>query len=588
MTEEAGSVDQNKTDNEMLGGLANINSALDESSIVAVVSPDGEIIYVNSKLCELSQYTEQELFDPSSAHPFLLDSAFHNAEFSAEIWRTITGGNVWRGEIRGRAKDGSSYWVHTTIVPYMDKANRPERFVAIGHNITQLKLAEEALKESEERYRFLAYYDALTELPNRDYFKRELGDFLEKKQGRPLSILCLDVDRFNIINDSMGQHFGDTLLKAIGIRLVQSLSAGTLISRQSGDAFLVMLQESTENEASQIAKSILHAFSQPFDFEKQEVYISLSIGISTFGDNSKDSDSLIKSAEMAMYRAKEHGGNHYRFYSAEMARQLLQGMYMEYGMRKALEKGQFRVYYQPKIDLQTGEIVGSEALIRWNHPEKGMIPPSDFIPIAEETGLIVPIGEWVLREACLQNRKWMDRGFTPLRVSVNLSLRQFLQADLVQKVEGILQETGIHPENLMLEITESTAMHHVEQVVSTLIALKKLGLGLALDDFGTGYSSLSYLKAFPLDMIKIDKSFVHDMLLDSYDESLIEAIIKVAHSLNISVLAEGVENKEQWKALKAKKCNEAQGYLFSHPLSHLDFESYLRGLGSKRIVVEIA
>jgi diguanylate cyclase (GGDEF)-like protein/PAS domain S-box-containing protein len=559
-------------EDELLGALANFKYALDEATIVMVTDSKGSITYVNSKLCEISKYSKEELLGRD--HRFV-HAGTQSMGFYQEMWSTMIAGEVWRGKVKNNVKDGGFYWVDTTIVPVKNELGSPIQYISICHDITQHKQAEEALRISEERYRFLSYCDALTGFCNRDFFKKELETSLQSCGKAPMSIMVLDVDRFKFINDAMGQDFGDRVLKGIGILLAGKLNIDALISRQSADKFVVMLPETGTELACQIAQTILSALEEPLIIADYEVYISLSIGISTSPAHGHDSESLIKSAELAMNRIKESGGNQFLLYNSDMAQKLLGALYTEYGLRKALEQGHFTVHYQPKVNVRTGELLGSEALVRWKHPERGLLSPAEFIPIAEQTGLIVPMGDWVLREACRQHQAWRDEGYPPMRVSVNLSLRQFLQSDLVAKVERILGETGFNPRDLMLEITESTIMEHTDHVVATLKALKSLGIQLAMDDFGTGYSSLSRIKLFPLDMVKIDQSFIKNMLTDPYDDSIIEAIIKVAHSLNITVLAEGVEQAEQWTALKEKQCDEAQGYLFSKPLGKFEFESQI-------------
>jgi diguanylate cyclase (GGDEF)-like protein len=378
--------------------------------------------------------------------------------------------------------------------------------------------------------------------------------------------LFLDADRFKTINDTLGHDAGDDLLKQIATRLTACLRAGDTVSRLAGDEFAVVLP-SVENaiDTRHLAQRLLDCFVEPFRLKEQRIYITASIGVTLYPGDATTVEGLLKNADTAMYRAKDAGRNNYQFYSTDMHTHAVERLKLENALRGATERGELVLHYQPLVDLKSGQIEGMEALLRWNHPELGLVPPLEFIPLAEETGLIIPIGEWVLRSACAQTRAWQAAGLPPLRLSVNLSARQF-QKDLVGMVASVLEETGLEPKYLELELTESVVMKNPEAAVATLDALDRMGVRLSIDDFGTGYSSLSYLKRFPIDTLKVDRSFVRDIPGDADDMLITTGIIGLAHSLGIQVVAEGVETSAQLSFLRAQNCDAMQGYYFSKPL----------------------
>ncbi|MGZ6507244.1 MAG: putative bifunctional diguanylate cyclase/phosphodiesterase, partial [Tumebacillaceae bacterium] len=369
----------------------------------------------------------------------------------------------------------------------------------------------------------------------------------------------------------------DVFLQQVAIRLADCLPDGGTISRHGGDEFTLILPHVGEmREAEEVAERIIETMTDPYHLLGHELFSSISIGISMYPDDGDDLDTLIKNADMAMFLAKEQGGNNYKIYNTKLNESAHERMVLETKLRKAIERGELQLNYQPKLDLATNRITGMETLVRWNNPDLGFISPGVFIPVAEETGLIVEIGEWVLRTACAQNKAWQDAGYAPLRVAVNLSARQFVNHDLVQTVRNVLQETGLDPNWLELEITESILMQNTEEIIATLHVFKQMGIQIAIDDFGTGYSSLSYLKRFPIDSLKIDQSFVRDITDDLNDAEIATAIISLGHSLNLKVIAEGVETTAQQNFLVGKLCDEMQGYLFSRPLTTGDFEKLLQ------------
>jgi diguanylate cyclase (GGDEF)-like protein/PAS domain S-box-containing protein len=450
---------------------------------------------------------------------------------------------------------------------------------------------EERLLEKEARLNFLANYDSLTGLPNRSLLCDRLQHAMARarRSGSSVALLLLDLDRFKTINDSLGHEVGDRLLREVAHRLKGFVREVDTLARFGGDEFAIILEEAADlQKAVRVAQTVLNELSRAMTLDGFQLYVTASVGVSVFPDDGTELESLLQHAEVAMYRAKETGRNGYQFYRPEMNTRTRERLLLENGLRQAVEKQQLVLYYQPKVDLSSGQLTGVEALLRWRHPELGMVSPVDFIPLAEETGLIVPIGEWVLRTACDQAQSWQKSGLPPLRVAVNISGRQFRQTDFVNMVEEVLAQTGLDPRWLELEITESVVMENVEETILTLTALKARGLQLAIDDFGTGYSSLSYLKRFPITSLKIDRSFIHEVGTDPNDAAIASSVIALAQAMSLEVVAEGIETDAQLRFLVARGCTEGQGYLFSRPLPPAELELFLarwsneRGLTSGR------
>ena len=445
---------------------------------------------------------------------------------------------------------------------------------------------------AEEKIRFLAHYDSLTGLPNRQLFLEYVSQaiFTAQRDNSKVALLYLDLDRFKRINDTLGHSAGDKLLKEIANCLGDSVRSsdiiakasftkkpGVTLSRLGGDEFTILLTALAEEEhAARVAHRILELLSHPVRIAGQEVYVSGSIGISIFPSDGDDVDTLLRNADVAMYHAKENGRNTFQFFSEQMNNRAMERLNIETALKKGLERNELILYYQPQIDLRTGELAGLEALVRWLHPEMGLVPPGMFIPIAEESGLIIAVGEWVMFEACRQVRQWQDEGLTPIRMAVNISGLQFKQQSLIPVVQQALRQSGIEARYLELELTESSIMQNVDQVNETLIRLKEIGVHLSVDDFGTGYSSMSYLKRFPLDALKIDRSFVMDITTDPNDAAIIKAIIALARSLGLKTVAEGVETKEQLDFLRDEKCDSIQGFFISRPVLASDLEQFLK------------
>ena len=423
-----------------------------------------------------------------------------------------------------------------------------------------------------------ANHDALTGLPNRNLLQDRIIQAIvhAERSARLVAIVFIDLDNFKLINDSLGHTAGDQLIKAVAERLQSAFRSVDTVARPGGDEFVLVLYDQFNAELiSQEKERIDEVFSVPFDIDGQEIFISYSAGFSLYPQDGKDAEVLLMNADVAMYRAKERSGNSFQFYAPEMHARISDRLVLENNMRHALENQEFFLMYQPQIDLKTRKVFGMEALIRWNHPTMGMISPAKFIPLAEETGLIVPIGLWIIRTACEQLKTFENAGLQDLTVAVNLSSRQFKEHDLIPSIAKILQGTGLAAEHLELELTESILMNNSQGIVSILDTLKNMGLKLAIDDFGTGYSSLSYLKSFPMDKLKIDQSFVKDISIGGDNSAIVRAIINLGHSLNLRVIAEGVETKEQLDFLTAHDCNEMQGYYYSKPLSAEDFKRFV-------------
>ncbi len=441
-------------------------------------------------------------------------------------------------------------------------------YLATLRDITRRNQMTTYLKKAREKERHLAYHDALTNLPNRLLFYDRLGRAIvqAKRYRHKVTLLFLDLDKFKPINDSLGHHVGDLLLKAVAERLKKCLRESDTIARLGGDEFTIILDHIVQQQDSdKIAQTILHELSKPFIIEQNRITIAASIGISFFPNDGQDIDALVKNADIAMYLAKTEGNN-YQYFNSSNKTEALERLNLERNLRLAIENEELVLHYQPQVDLYTNKITGVEALVRWQHPKRGLLPPSKFISLAEESGLIVPLGDWVLRTATKQIKAWQDAGFHSLRVAVNLSARQFRVMRLDDVINRVVTESGLEPHSLVLEITESCAMQNVEYTISTLNTLKKMGIKISMDDFGTGYASLSYLKRFPLDILKIDRSFVNGLHSYHDDWAIASAIVAMAHRLKLKVLAEGVENAEQLVFLRTLKCDEMQGFYFSKPV----------------------
>jgi len=474
--------------------------------------------------------------------------------------------------------DRRVYYYEARMMPVKDK-----QVVALVRDITERKQAEEQIA-------YLAYHDSLTGLPNNRLFRDRLrqGIAHAQRNGTMLAVMFLDLDRFKLINDTMGHGIGDRLLQVTADRLSEAIRStdsialnkspliNTSVARLGGDEFTILLEDIENTKAvSRVAGRMIRAVSEPIMLGDQEVYTSTSIGVAVYPADGDDVEMLLKNADAAMYHAKEQGRNNYQFFTQSMNESSVEQLLLENNLRKAITKGELQLYYQPQVSVVSGQLVGMEALIRWQHPEKGFISPAVFIPVAEETGMIMEIGEWVIQQACRQAAEWRDKGFKPIRISVNLSARQLKDERLPDIIASNIFDTGMEARYLGVELTESAIILEPEMALARLQNIKSLGVKLSLDDFGTGYSSLSYLKRFPIDTLKIDQAFIHDVKVDHEDAALVKAIIAMAHGLGMDVVAEGVESQEQLKFLGAHACDTIQGFLFSRPLPAAEIENML-------------
>jgi diguanylate cyclase (GGDEF)-like protein/PAS domain S-box-containing protein len=546
---------------ELLTQQMRIFSTLLESSNEGIVITDasGRILLVNPAFTTITGY---DLGDVAGENPRLLKSGRHNDEFYRNMWQQLRDLDYWEGEIWNRRKSGEIYpeWLRISAVGGHDDV--VTHYLAIFSDITESKMAQ-------RRIEFLAHHDALTELPNRLSANQQLKLAISNaEQSRTrVALLFLDMDHFKSINESQGHVFGDAVLKIVTARIQSSVRETDTVSRHGGDEFIVILSELREKDAIvRIAEVILRKTEEPITLDGHELSLTMSIGIAVYPDDGGDFDTLLSNADAAMYQAKEVGRNTYQFFDNSMTTDHSEQLQIRNGLRKALERGEFVLHYQPQILLDSGAVIGAEALIRWNHPELGLVPPGRFIPVAEDSGLIVPIGEWVLHEACRQAKAWQLAGLPELVIAVNLSAVQFKRGNLYQSVTNALCASGLAPTFLELELTESILIRDTENVLATVRQLKLLGINLSIDDFGTGYSSLAYLKRFKVDKLKIDQSFVRDLDSDPDDAAIVRAIIQMAKSLNLRTVAEGVENGHIANQLQIFRCDEAQGYHFARPM----------------------
>lgn len=535
---------------------------------ILISSSDNKILAVNDAFCEITGYSQEEVI---GANPKILSSGRHDDAFYQALWGSLNEHGRWQGEVWNRRKNGELYPEWLSIAVVKDSAGQVHHNVAIFTDITQRK-------KDEERIRYQANFDALTGLPNRNLFMDRLWQTLAvaRREETHVALMFIDLDRFKLINDTLGHAAGDFLLVEAARRLREAVREEDTVARLGGDEFTIILPNiDHETDAAVVAEKVLMSLLQAFDLDGTEAHVSGSVGITLYPRDGDTGEDLLKNADAAMYRAKDRGRNAYHFYTPEIQEQAKGRLHMENALRSALENQEFEVHYQPQIDIATGGVCGAEALIRWHHPDRGLVSPDDFIPISEETGLITPIGEWVLRDVCRQIVEWDKAGLSVPRVAVNLSLRQFKDQDIPKLVEQVAAETGVKTTRLELELTESLFAEDVEEMIKVMRRLKDLGVKLAIDDFGTGYSSLAYLRRFPIDVLKIDRSFIDGVTTDPDDAAIAEAIIAMAHRLNFAVVAEGIETHDQLDFLHHLHCDIGQGYLISRPMPEKECREWL-------------
>jgi len=533
-----------------------------ESSREGIMITDSElrVVSVNPAFCAMTGHDSVDLVGDL---PGFLSRGPDHGNILPEIQPGLKAQGHWHGEVWNRRKDGSVFPEWLSVSAVRDSEERVTHYVGFHFDISERKAAE-------ARIHFLAYHDSLTELPNRLLARERLGLAMAHadRAGAKAALLFLDLDSFKTINDSLGHFVGDALLKEVARRLDACTRATDTLSRQGGDEFLIVLSNVRKPEdIAGVAEKIMREVLAPFVIEGHALTTSVSMGVAVYPDDGRDFETLLKKADMAMYEAKAAGRNTYRCFTAAMNTDAVQHLNMRNGLRGALERDEFVLHYQPQVDLESGKTIGAEALLRWNHPEQGLVSPASFIPVAENSGLIVPIGDWVLREACRQAMQWSSvEGRSDLIVAVNLSAAQFQRGDLEKTVSAALAESGLDPARLELELTESILIRDSENVLATVRRLKSIGVKLSIDDFGTGYSSLAYLKRFAVDKLKIDQSFVRGMADDANDAAIVAAVIQMSRSLGLTTIAEGVENERVRDLLLERGCDEAQGYFFARPM----------------------
>ena len=529
---------------------------------VVVLDAQGSIVTVNPAFTQITGYTAAEAIGRDY---MLTRSGRHEQSFYDEMWREQLDTGFWQGELWNRRKNGDVYLEWLTVSAVRDSRGRATHYVGVFSDITRAK-------ESQDKLDHLAHHDPLTALPNRLLFNDRLQHALQRatRDGEQLALLFIDLDRFKNVNDTLGHHIGDELLKQVARALLERLREGDTLARLGGDEFIVLLENvGSHYGPAHVAEKLVQMFDQPFQVAGHELFVTCSVGISLFPDDASDLNMLIRNADVAMYQAKARGRNGYSFYMPSMTGEGVERLRLETYLRRSIEKNEIFLTYQPQVEIDTGRLIGVEALVRWNHPELGLVPPVRFIPLAEDTGFINQLGEWVLHEACRQMNRWQEAGLHVPKMAVNLSARQFERGGIVNLVADILADTGLAPQRLQLEVTESVIMNTGDAMVF-INDLHAIGVALAIDDFGTGYSSLAYLKQLPVQTLKIDRSFIKDISTDANDEAIAIAIIQLGKSMNLSVIAEGVETKEQATFLLRHGCRLAQGYLYGKPLSPAD------------------
>jgi len=547
-------------------------SSVFENTIEGIVITDnqGKIQRVNEAFTTITGFKSDEAVGQNSR---ILKSNRHDRKFYEEMWQSLTDKGTWKGEIWNRRKNSETYPEMLSINAIKDPEGETVNYVGLFHDISDIKRAEEKLH-------YQAHFDALTGLPNRELFNERLRMAIAyaRRNELPLGILFIDLDDFKNVNDSLGHYYGDLLLQQAAERLELCCREEDTIARVSGDEFLILAHyiRNEERAATRIAERITNAFKKPFMLKDKQMHVGTSIGIAIYPSNGETIETMIKNADVALYRSKGKGKNQFTLFTEAMNQEVLRKISLGNDLREALKRNEFKVYYQPKVNIRSGLISGMEALLRWNRWEKEMVLPNEFIPLAEDLGIINSLGEWVLSTACRQAREFGALFNRDLSVSVNLSVKQFRQENLISMIEVILHQTGLSPGLLTLEITESIVIEDIKETIEILTRLKKLGIHVSIDDFGTGYSSLAYLKRMPLSELKIDKSFIDNVPNDAEASEIVKTILSLASNLKLNTVAEGVETKEQLALLYDQGCKEMQGFWFSKPLPASEMRSLIK------------
>lgn len=679
--------------------LRELKDIIDKTSIIIILDEQGRITYVNDLFCVTAQYSREELIGKTLQ---VVNSGHHSKEFFKQHWHEISRGNIWKGDIKNKKKDGTYYWVRSTIIPFLNKKGKPYKYIAIQTDITKEKELEEELKQCNKKYELiseyiehlvalvdeqgkfyyisptfnkllhddlkhlehqnlfdlvhtddldrikkemqrllkngkfttkqefrllhsegnyidveakfkiihdednarrpfillvmsdisvrkkveqniyhLVYYDSITNLPNCSYFMKELRSYVRDIQltKEKFAIFCIDLDHFKWINDEQGHDVGDMVIANAANNIKEALREQDVAARMSSDEFMVLVKSiKNQEEAIAIVKAIIENFRKPLYLNGKEYVITCSVGVVFYPEHGKTPEELIKNADYALSEVKQKSKNNYMIFDKQFENVSLERRIIENTMRKGLKEHQFFLEYQPKFNIQNNQLVGVEALVRWNHPDLGEIPPAKFISLAEETGLIVSLGEWIIRESCKQGKEWQDKGFGSFIVAVNVSMRQLQSPDFVQKVEQILNETGFDPKLLEFELTESV-LADLSSIIPVLKRLRDLGIHISVDDFGTGYSSLSYIKHLPVDTLKVDASFIKDIHNSEESKAIFKAIVNIADTIGLKVIAEGIEMEAHVDALLNGGCTIGQGFFYSRPLKKEEFEEFIQSSG---------
>ncbi|MDH4225817.1 MAG: EAL domain-containing protein [Deltaproteobacteria bacterium] len=542
---------------------------LNSNDAIMLTGADSTILDVNPAFSQITGFSKSEAIGKK---PSLLKSGHHDDYFYKQMWTNLNKNGQWEGEIWDRRKNGEIYPKWLTIHVVKNLKNEPRNYIAMFSDRSSEKMAEQNLRK-------LSHFDMLTGLPNFNLFRElfEQSILHSNRKKTLLAVLFLDLDNFKAVNETLGHTAGDELLAAAARRIKECLREGDPVCRLGGDDFHILMTElSNVNHPAELAGKLQEAFAKPFELAGREIFSTISTGIAVFPQDGEDAEQLFKQAGNALQQAKKNGGSQYRFANHAMLAKAQERLNLKNSLRHAMEHNELFLHFQPKLALKTNHITSLEVLLRWNKPDEGMIPPDRFIPLAEESGLIIPLGEWILWEACKQMKAWEISGMPPMRAAVNLSGKQLSGVDVPKLVEGVLSRTGLAPRHLELELTESSLMENADHSIHMLNALREMGVELSIDDFGTGYSSLSYLKKFPINSLKIDKSFVNDITTNSDDAAIASTIIAMGHTLNLNIIAEGVETREQLVFLNREGCDYIQGYVISRPVSALEYAEFIK------------